>query len=482
MLTPIPQFTAPSYLDKTTNTIQRMVNLYPIQTPTGWEMVSTPGLTLAATLGYNEARGAHAASNGTIFIADDNRIIQVAADGTASARTGNLGSSTGFVSMADNGTQLFIVETTTGTKYTLTMSSGNVTAVADANCPSCSSVTFQDGYFIISKTATGEFYLSNLLDGTDWTPVAYATAESEGDILVAVHSNGQYLYLIGKKTVEIWYNTGRASFPFERINGGIHKIGGLAAQCITALNGKVYVFGSSHTGAGSVFEFTGTEAQRITNQYMETAMAAFLAASTYMIAYHSDGYDFLEISSSAAHQSFVYNISNQTWFQKESNQDGYDKDIMRFFVPGIDGTNIREPFAIHIQGDVYFLDQGLRDPAKNSEAGIAIRRERIFGPIESNMKRLFHRQIRFEVELKFDATGTTSVAPTLEWTDNDGLTYATALTLTKTVTSSTTGQRVTFVANNLGSAQRRYYRLTFTGPAAKIILRNCEIDLSEGRF
>ncbi len=131
-----------------------------------------------------------------------------------------------------------------------------------------------------------------------------------------------------------------------------------------------------------------------------------------------------------------------------------------------------------MDGKIYAVD-----PDYNRENGTTIVRTVAFGPVESgNTKRVFHNQIRFEIEIEYDASGTTSLAPTLDWTDNNGLTYSTPITITKTVVSSATGQRVLLAANRLGSSACRYYRLIFSGPSAKLILKKCEIELSEGRF
>jgi hypothetical protein len=52
--------------------------------------------------------------------------------------------------------------------------------------------------------------------------------------------------------------------------------------------------------------------------------------------------------------------------------------------------------------------------------------------------------------------------------------------LSKAITSGTTGQRVMLEAHRLGSSRQRYYRLTFTGPAARIVLQSAELEADVG--
>lgn len=483
MIVPVPQFTAPSYGDRTLNEVQRCVNLYPEKTASGWVLVSTPGLGLFATTANDAAcRGAFWSSIGTLFSVHGN-VLYVTGSNGAMSNLGTLAGSSGQVYMADNGLQLFLTDGGSGANYTYTFSTGTITAVADANCPTGSMVTFQDGYFILGRRNTGEFYLSALYDGTDWTPIQFATAENQGDTLTGVYSNGQNLFLVGQKTVEVWYNTGNPDFPFERINGATVQIGCVQAPSMANINGILFFYGSSIGGKGAVWQFSGTSPKKISTPYIESIFAAYDVAGVFGITYQIDGHTFYQITATNAinAKTFVYDVFQETWFQKESDvSSAYTWDRLRFVINAFDSFACPIGFDSY-NGRMYKVGGDPLIVNVNTENGTAIRRQRVFGPIESDTKRVFHSQIRFEIEWKSDATGTTSLAPTLDWTDDGGLTYSTPITMTKTVTSSTTGQRVIFIANRLGSSVSRYYRLNISGPA-KIILKKCELDLKEGRF
>lgn len=474
MIVPIPQFTAPSYGDRTLNAVQTMRNWYPEKAPSGYVLVSAPGSKLIGTVANDAAcRDSYYASTGQCFALNGNTLYEVSSGGTSASR-GTISTSTGGVCMADNGITLFLVVNGTN-GYTMTLASGSPAAIADANFPAApQGAAFIDGYFVTCKGASGRFYLSQLYDGTDWTPVQFATAESLGDNLINVKNIGNELWLFGEKSVEVWYNTGNADFPFERINGKIYDIGLAAQYSVGIMDNSVYFIGSSQAGRGAVWAITGGQLTRVSTPYIESLTSGTYTPNWEGYCYRYDGHAFYALNNRSSGGSYVFDITEGAWFDRSALDSNHPvKKILNAF-----SNSGEPPYGFDATtGKIYEIR-----PEYNSENGTAISRIRIFGPIESNTKRVFHSQIRIEAEVKYDAIGTTSISATLDWTDDGGLTYSTARTMTRTVTSSTTGQRVIFTENRLGSSPSRYYRLTFTGPAAKLVLKKCELDLQEGRF
>lgn len=484
MIVPVPQFTTPAYNDRTSNNVQRMMNWFPEQTPDGWNLVSYPGYSLLTTAPNNAAcRGAYFTSTGVLFAVHGNTVYEIQNGVTYSSR-GTISTSSGSVSFADNGAQLLIIANGTN-GYTLTISSGSPTLISDGNFPTNPiGAAFCDGYFIVCKTNSGIFYLSQLLDGTDWTPSQFATAEYSGDYLLRVLRIGSQIILFGSKTIEPWYNTGNASFPFERVNGGILNVG-LAFQgvpgeptSLATINETAFFVGAGSAGGRGIFEYGPGGLKKISTQLIESLIwGDSYDTETHEFSgycYSHEGQFYYCLANYNNGGLLVYDITAGAWL--ESVSSGTTPDIITI-VNGFYEIG-RQPIAFNVaNGKIYEIKRHY-----NTNEGTAISRVRIFGPIKSNSKRVFHRQIRIELEIAFDATGTTSIAPTLDWSDDGGLTYSTAITMTKTVTNTTTGQRVVLTANRLGSSSERYYRLTGPSNAAKIILKKCELDLQEGRF
>lgn len=462
-------FTAPSYGDRTLNEVQRCVNLYPEKTPEGWKLVSAPGLLLLGAVGNNlPCRGAYLTTTGRIFSAHDNDLYEVSASFPATDR-GDFSTTTGDVKFCDNGLQMLIVDGTDGYVYDLV---GNtLTTISDVNFPAdplwC---TFQDGYFIVVTAGSDTWYVSALNDAADWTPSTFATAESSGDNLLACISTGQELHLIGLRTVEVWYNTGNPSFPFERINGAIHKLGCVDTTTIGVDKKTIYMVAIGDGAGPGVYAISGGESRKVSTPYIDALIRS--QAYTFGMVYEVDGHTCYALRRNTS--TVVYDITMGTWYERDSNIGG---SYLPFRVGHMVHDSAGIPFAFDTEnGSVYHVFI-----TTNSENGTAIRRLRAFGPIQAGATRMFHHSIRFVLEVDHDTTASYTLSADLDWTDDGGLTWSTARTLSKAITSGTTGQRVMLEAHRLGSSRQRYYRLTFTGPAARLVLQSAELDMDVGR-
>ena len=123
--------------------------------------------------------------------------------------------------MADNGTQLMIVDGVNG--YIFNFNTSVFVRITDVDFPGADTVTFFNGRFVVNKPNTGQFYISDLYNGLSWDALNFATAESDPDNLVRVIADGGSLILYGDKTTEMWGDTGAADFPYGRIGSKIGR-------------------------------------------------------------------------------------------------------------------------------------------------------------------------------------------------------------------------------------------------------------------
>src|ERR1700674_4948605 len=180
-------------------------------------MYGTPGRALWSAFGSAPTRGTRSVTiTNYAYVVAGPQLFQIDNSGGATV-LGTLNTSSGRVSLSDNGLQLIIVDGTEG--YIYTFATGVFAAIADANFPdNATSVTFLNGYFIVNKPGTGQFWWSALYDGTTWNGLQFATAESNPDDLVAVYSNQGVLYLFGQVTIEFWSASGDTAV-WRRIGG-----------------------------------------------------------------------------------------------------------------------------------------------------------------------------------------------------------------------------------------------------------------------
>src|SRR5271170_6133022 len=125
----------------------------------------THGLTWFVTTGTMPVRGARTIiSLSVTYIVAGNTVYTLNAAGSIGV-IGIINTSSGRVSMSDNGTQLILVDGFNG--WIIVLATGVMTQISDANFPNgAPSVTFLGGYFIVNKAGTGQFWWSNVYDGT----------------------------------------------------------------------------------------------------------------------------------------------------------------------------------------------------------------------------------------------------------------------------------------------------------------------------
>jgi hypothetical protein len=298
---------------------QRCVNLFVEMGGPGSKvpaaLLGTAGLLLWKELGYSgSGRGIWATSTNRLFVVVGDRLLEITASGIVTER-GVLNTSFGRVRFADNGVQLMMVDGTNG--YVFTLASNAFAEIADADFPDTTPVvSFQDGYFIVLEPATGNFYISDLFDGSSWNALDFGNAEGSPDVLISLISNGRDLWLFGEHSSEVWYNSGNPNFPFERVQGTFNEIGTAAAHSVAKMMGVVFWLGGSKEGFGQVFMAQGFTPSRISTHAIEDAIAGYANISDAEgFAFQQRGHWFYQINFPSASASWRFDLSTTLWHE-----------------------------------------------------------------------------------------------------------------------------------------------------------------------
>ncbi|MFQ3639336.1 MAG: packaged DNA stabilization protein [Chloracidobacterium sp.] len=115
-----------------------------------------------------------------------------------------------------------------------------VTPVAFPDDAPVADVDFLKGRFLAVRGDTGAFYWSDILDGTNWDGLAFATAERQADPLVAVRVVGDEVYLFGTETVEVWVSGPDPDLAFQPIDGRVFSKGCAGRDTIARLDNTVW--------------------------------------------------------------------------------------------------------------------------------------------------------------------------------------------------------------------------------------------------
>jgi hypothetical protein len=130
---------------------------------------------------------------------------------------------TGPVSIADSGTQIAIACNPDMFIYTET--ANTFEQVTDPDFAGAVTVSYIDGYFLFNQPDSQILWVTEILDGTQINPLAFAAAESSPDRVVANVVNNREAWIFGENTIEIWYDAGAIPFPLAPIQGAYNEIG-----------------------------------------------------------------------------------------------------------------------------------------------------------------------------------------------------------------------------------------------------------------
>lgn len=317
----VPLFGTSAGYKSSNVSMQRRVNLYiepqKDQDKAPFVMYGTPGLTLFADLGALPARGGRAINN-TAYTVHGATLYAVNNAGAYTA-VGVLATNGGRVGMTDNGTQLLIVDGVGG--YIYNVLTGVFAVIADPAFPNgATTCTFLNGFFVVNKPGTGQFWWSAIYNGLVWNALQFATAESSPDNLVAVSADHGELLLYGDATTEFWGASGDSAV-WRRIGGaGIEW--GLPAPWSLARFGDGEIFlAKNRMGQFQVVVLRNYQVQPVstpdvTQQLNQRTNIAGATAYSYLL----DGHPFYQIN--FTDKSFLYDGLADAWSEVSSGLTG----------------------------------------------------------------------------------------------------------------------------------------------------------------
>lgn len=300
----------------------RMVNLFPEMVPEGGKepayLMRAPGLRRLATVGTGPIRGLYA-FYGQLFVVSGSFLYSV--DSAWGSTLLGTVSGYGPVSMADNGTQLFIACNPNG--YIYNASTGVFAQITDSDFPGAVTVSYLDGYFVFVEPNSQRVWTTELLDGTSVEPADFASAEGAPDLLVSSIVDHREVWLFGTNSTEVWYNAGLQDFPLQRIQGAFNEIGCLAPYSVAKLDNSVFWLGTDARGNGIVYRANGYTGQRVSTHAVEWQIQQYADLSdAHAYTYQQDGHAFYVLNFPSANTTWVFDVSTQAWHERASWVDG----------------------------------------------------------------------------------------------------------------------------------------------------------------
>jgi hypothetical protein len=442
---------------------QRCVNLEALlsESETSKEpaaLIGTPGLTLFCDLNNGPSRGQHTTSKkGRAFSVSGNKLFEIFADGTFEQRGELLTATSSRVSMADNGQQLIVVDKYFG--YILNLENLTFEQITDDAFPGGDIVVFLDGYFIVNRPGTGQFYISGLYDGLAWNGTDFATVESSTDDLLGMVVLEGLLYLFGTDSYEVYYNSGAADFPFTRVPNARKEYGTVSSFAPQKIGNAIIFLAQDDEGQGAVMLIQrGSDPQTISTRAIEEKINETSdITGAYAFTYYRNKHRYYCLQLPGLNTTLVFNLFTGMWHERMyfNASLGKERQWLATSHAKFKGFNL---VADRRNGKIYKLD-----PKAFSDDGDEIHRIRITPVIHNEMNRMFFKELHIDMEPGVGLTAGQGSEPLLQmrYSDDGGFTWSDVRTSgVGSIGEYKTRARYT----RLGSARDRIFEFRYTEP------------------
>lgn len=414
-----------SYVARSINAADnRMVNLFPEVVPeagkTNGFLNRAPGLKLETTVGTGPIRGlwTHDTHGTDAYVVSGNEFYKIYPDYTTELL--GIVEGTGPVSIADNGTQIFIAANPNG--YVYNEVTGVFQAVTDNDFAGCVTVSYIDGYFVFNQPNSQIIWVTAPLDGTSINPLAFAAAESTPDNVVAVMTNNREVWVFGTATTEVWYDAGTIPFPLAPIQGAYNEVGCVATYSIAKLDNGLFWLGADARGFGVVYRNKGYTAVRISTHAVEYAIQNYGNISDAVAyTYQQEGHAFYVLTFPSANATWVYDVATNAWHERAGFALG---EFQRHRSSCQMNFNQKTIVGDYENGNLYSFNLDVYED--NGQPQKWLRSWRALAPNTNDLKRTAHHTLQLDAQTGVGINNGQGDDPQvmLRWSDDGGHTWS----------------------------------------------------------
>lgn len=432
------------------------------QSKTVGALLGTPGTRLLVDVGGTGGiRGAYRPASGNLIVVQGNKVYRVTPAWVAS-EVGTLLTSTGPVSIADNGQNAVLVDGANG--YVLSLSGNTLSRITSDAFYGADRVQYLDNYFIFNRPDTQTFYITGL-GTTDLDALDFASAEGAPDLLVSLHVDHRELWLFGETSIEVFFNTGNADFPFERTGNAFIQHGCAAAQSIASMDNTIYWLGRDERGSGTIWRADGYTPVRTSTSALEFAIQGYETISDAIAyTYQQEGHAFYVLHFPTANATWVYDALTQLWHERawrnplDGSLNRHRSNAYAFF----GGEHVVGDWE---NGKLYALD--LAYYSDNGDPMPAIRATGHLFNTDYHWMLWHSLQIDMESGVGLVSGQGSDPQVALDWSNDGGHTWSNPLTRSMGRIGEYK-KRVRWL--RLGRSRDRVYRLTITDPVKRVII------------
>lgn len=438
---------------------QRAINCYLEKAPEGskteFANVQMQGTSDWTTVGNGPMRGGIVV-NGTPWVVSGQELYTVASTGTGTLKGSIPGSN--LVDMTSDGTNVLIANAGVGYLW----NGSALAAIADLDFPGVAVTDYLDGYAIVIEPSSGRTWINETTgDWSAWNALDFATAEGWPDDTIDLIVDHREVFLGGRETTEVWYNSGAADFPLSRLTNGFIERGVLCSGTYAKHDNTIFFVGND----GVVYRLEGLQPIRISSHWVEQQIEDLTPKVIRGFTWSEKGHAFYAISSTD--WTMVYDISTGTWHERQS----YDEENWRTLTI----LRAHEKWLVldSLSNKIGYLNENTF-----TEWGEVLRSSATAPAISNENRWLFHNRLELVFEQGIGTSGQGANPQVMvDWSDDGGRTWsaehfrplgATGLFKTRAI------------VNRLGRSRDRVYRFAVSDPVRRTLIQaNYEAEVGE---
>lgn len=367
-----------------------------------------------------------------------------------------------IVGNGDAGNQLLITSGGNAYVYDLVALTFNQIAFFNGIAFQCA---YLDGFGLILDVTTSTVYISALLDLSTWDPTDFIQNSATTDNWVAMYVANRLIYLFGRMTTQVWYNTGESPIPFSLHPSGVMEWGIGAQFSPAVVGGQLYWIGQNKNGAIPVVRTGGYSGEVVSQYAVNVAFDSYpTVADAIGDSYEDLGHGFYLLTFPTAEKSWHYDPVMNSWARR-----GYWDSASR------DWKATRQFFNAYAFSQHRVLDpNGSGVYVQTSDVstdidGAAIRRVRIAPVLSDENKLVRYPQLELDMECGLGTLSGQGSDPVVmaQFSRDGGKTYGPE-TFRSAGKRGEYGTRVQW--NRCGSARRFVVKIIVSDPVPYRIL------------
>lgn len=452
---------------------QQCINLFPEINPQDAPFPTThypcPGLKLLGTSPNNLAYRClyRTKATGELFAVCGTKVYQISATWVFTL-IGTIVSTSGAVSMCDNGFNILIVDGTAA-GYTIDLTTKAFATMTDPNFYGGTRVDTSDTYYVVNRPGTNNWYIS-LTNQSVFNALDIASKTSMPDKVQTVLVLSDNIVTIGTLTTEIWYNTGASDFTYQKVQGVFIEHGTVSAASLAKYESTAFWLSQNEQGQSIVLRMAGLNVERVSNHAMEDIFRKYTTVSDAVgLCYQIAGHVFYQITFPTADVTWVWDDSTKLWHQRVAQDANgayhrHNAQVAAFAF----GINIAGDYA---NGNLYQLDLDTY-----TDNGTNILRLRSWPFLEADGKQVTYRTFTADMEAG-TSSGPANPQVSLRWSDDRGATFGNSVVMPLGMAGNYDNSMRWW---GLGVGRYRVFELSWSDPV-KTALNGAWVDIVEHR-